>query len=181
MVIPSPLTLISSALGIGDLRSALAFMQRSTLDPLGGLGFSRRQIALQIGVNESTLRGIERLGSSPQRATVDSTINAIRSLDLFTIRSGQERTNVETLVGPDLSPGWYTPQPPTGVTAFRLVVVAGDDKPYAYETLLPKSLGSFNIRDEIARATADGRRVTRVIWDKTVGAGNRIATVQPTA
>ena len=144
---------------------------------LGGLGFSRRQIARSLGVNESTLRGIERVGSTPRQATVDNVISRLQNLDLFVNRSGQERTNVETLLAPDLSPGWYVPQPPPGVTAFRLIVEGSPGSQYVYETLQSRSLGSFNVNDEIARQTANGFRVTRIVWDKTAGAGRRIVPV----
>lgn len=177
MVIPQLGIRLLGGLGLGDLRAALAFIQAPQSSVLGGLGISRRQIARSLGVNESTLRGIERIGSRPRQETVDALNRGILNLDLFVNRSGQDRTNVETLLAPDLSPAWYVPRPPTGVTAFRLVVVAGDDKEYEYETLQKRSLGSFNVTDEIARQTADGFRVTRVIWDKTAGAGRRIVPV----
>ena len=177
MVTPQLGLRVLGGLGLGDLRAALAFIQAPRNGTLGGLGISRRQVARSLGVNESTLRGIERVGSTPRQATVDNVISRLQNLDLFVNRSGQERTNVETLLAPDLSPGWYVPQPPPGVTAFRMVVETNGDKPYAYETLLPKSLGSFSVLDEIARQNASGFRVTRIVWDKTAGAGRRIAPV----
>ena len=177
MVTPQLGLRLLGGLGLGDLRAALAFIQAPRNGTLGGLGISRRQIARSLGVNESTLRGIERVGSTPRQATVDNVIGRLQNLDLFVNRSGQDRTNVETLVAPDLSPAWYVPQPPTGVTAFRLVVEGSPGSGYEYETLQARSLGSFDVTDEIARQTANGFRVTRVIWDKTAGAGRRIAPV----
>lgn len=177
MVTPQLGLRLLGGLGLGDLRAALAFIQAPRSSVLGGLGISRRQIARSLGVNESTLRGIERVGSTPRQATVDNVISRLQNLDLFVNRSGQDRTNVETLVAPDLSPAWYVPQPPPGVTAFRLVVEGSPGSGYEYQTLQGRSLGSFNVTDEIARQTANGFRVTRVIWDKTAGAGRRIAPV----
>ena len=177
MVTPQLGLRLLGGLGLGDLRAALAFIQAPQSSVLGGLGISRRQIARSLGVNESTLRGIERIGSRPRQETIDALNRGILNLDLFTNRTGQDRTNVETLLAPDLSPAWYVPRPPTGVTAFRMVVETNGDKPYAYETLLPKSLGSFSVLDEIARQNASGFRVTRIVWDKSAGAGRRIAPV----
>ena len=177
MVTPQLGLRLLGGLGLGDLRAALAFIQAPQSSVLGGLGFSRRQIARSLGVNESTLRGIERVGSTPRQATVDNVISRLQNLDLFVNRSGQERTNVETLLAPDLSPGWYVPQPPPGVTSFRLIVEGSPGSEYVYETLQSRSLGSFNVNDEIARQTANGFRVTRIVWDKTAGAGRRIAPV----
>lgn len=177
MVTPQLGLRLLGGLGLGDLRAALAFIQAPQSSVLGGLGFSRRQIARSLGVNESTLRGIERIGSRPRQETIDALNRGILNLDLFTNRTGQDRTNVETFVAPDLSPAWYAPRPPTGVTAFRLVVEGSPGSGYEYETLQARSLGSFNVTDEIAQQTANGFRVTRVIWDKTAGAGRRIVPV----
>ena len=177
MVTPQLGLRLLGGLGLGDLRAALAFIQAPQSSVPGGLGISRRQIARSLGINESTLRGIERVGSTPRQATVDNVISRLQNLDLFVNRTGQDRTNVETLLAPDLSPAWYVPQPPTGVTAFRLVVEGSPGSGYEYQTLQARSLGSFNVNDEIARQTANGFRVTRVIWDKTAGAGRRIAPV----
>jgi len=177
MVTPLLIGPAIEALGLQDLRAALAFIQRPRDSILGGLGISRRQIARSLGVNESTLRGIERTTANPRQATVDRVISRIRDLDILVTRSGQDRTNIETLVAPDLSPLWYVPRPPPGVTAFRLVIVAGEDKAYAYETLTRRSLGSFDVTAEIIRQQQDGFKVTRVIWDKSAGVGNRIVNL----
>lgn len=131
-------------------------------------------------MNESTLRGIEREGSAPRQETVERLNASLKNLDLFVNRSGQDRTNVETLLAPDLSPAWYVPRPPTGVTAFRLVVEGSPGSGYKYETLQARSLGTFGVEEEIANQTANGLKVTRVIWDKTAGAGRRIVPVSPT-
>ena len=165
MVTPQLGLRLLGGLGLTDLRAALAFIQAPREGVLGGLGFSRRQIARSLGVNESTLRGIERVGSQPRQATIDNLLGTMRRNDLFVTRTVNERTRSDTLASPDIPISLYDPQAPAGARAFRIVVRSAPDVAYPFSTLLPKSSRSFDSSAEIERLRAEGFEVARILWD----------------
>lgn len=166
MVIPFTDRVIISALGLSDLRTALRILTSPPTPEGGGLGFSRRQVARSLGVNESTLRGIEREGSRPRQETVDTLNRRIVDLDLMVNRENKSRTRQDTLVSPDVPSGYYKPLAPNDARAFRIVVKTPPDTAYPFATLTPRTVGTFNVDDEIVRLRDEGFEVARVIWDR---------------
>lgn len=172
MVLPSPATLLSSALGLGEIRSVLRLLQSPLSDGGFGLGLSRREVARQLGVNESTLRGIEREGAKPRQKTLDTFISRIRESELLVSRGTDKRTRSDTFTLPGISTKFYTPVIPQNAIAFRLVVRTPPGSRYPFATRTSRTTADFNVLDEIANAESQGLEVTRVVWD--TGDGMRI-------
>ena len=172
MVLPSPATLLSSALGLTEIRQALRLFQQPKSEGGFGLGLSRREVARQIGINESTLRGIEREGAKPRQATLDRAITRIRESNLLIDKGSDKRTRSDTFTLPGVSQQWYVPVVPENARAFKLVIRNPEGSPYPFSTLTAMSTDTFNVLDEIAVQNAKGFEVTRVIWD--TGNGMRI-------
>ena len=172
MVIPSPGSLFVSALGLGDIRAALRLMQTPLIDGGFGLGLSRREIARQLGINESTLRGIEREGAKPRQATLDRVVSRIGESELLVSRGTDKRTRSDTFTLPGVSTRFYTPVIPQNAIAFRLVVRTPPGSRYPFATRTSRTTADFNVLDEIANAESQGLEVTRVVWD--TGDGMRI-------
>ena len=166
MVIPFATQQAIRALGLQDLRAALRFMQALTSDTPGGLGLSRREIGRRLGIAESTLRGVERAGSSPRQATQDRINTRIAESDIFVSRRESARTRIDTFLDPDTPMEYYRPLVPPGSQAFRVVVKNAEGSPYPWSTLTPRSATSFDVRDEITRLRGEGYTVGRVIWDR---------------
>ncbi len=166
MVIPFATQQAIRALGLSDLRAALRFMQALTSDTPGGLGLSRREIGRRLGIAESTLRGIERAGSSPRQATLDRANRAIQEADVFVDRKIGGRTTIETFRQTDVPLQFYRPLIPPGSQAFRLVVATPEGSPYPFATLTPRSIATFDVKSEITRLREEGYEVHRVIWDR---------------
>lgn len=166
MVIPFTDRVIISALGLSDLRTALRILTSPPTPEGGGLGFSRRQVARSLGVNESTLRGIEREGSRPRQETIDTLNRRIVDLDLLVNRETKSRTRQDTLVSPDVPSGYYQPKAPNDARAFRIVVKTAPGTAYPFATLTPRAVGTFNVDDEVGRLRDEGFEVARVIWDR---------------
>ena len=172
MVIPSPGSLFVSALGLGDIRSALRLMQTPRSDGGFGLGLSRREIARQLGINESTLRGIEREGAKPRQATLDRVVTRLRESNLLIDKGSDKRTRSDTFTLPGVSTKFYVPVVPENAIAFRLVVKMPEGSPYPYATLTARTTADFDVLEEIAKAESQGLEVSRVVWD--TGDGMRI-------
>ena len=174
MVEPAVVRIVTGLLGLDDLRLALRILTTPQSGPEGfGLGFSRRQVARSLGVNESTLRGIERVGSAPRQATIDSLLGSMRRLDLFVNRTQNERTRSDTFVSPDVPTSLYDPQAPAGARAFRIVVRSAPGVAYPYSTLTARDSRSFDSSAEIERQRAAGFEVARILWD--TGGGFRVS------
>lgn len=166
MVEPAVVRIVTGLLGLDDLRLALRILTTPQSGPEGfGLGFSRRQVARSLGVNESTLRGIERVGSQPRQATIDNLLGTMRRNDLFVTRTVNERTRSDTLASPDVPISLYDPQAPAGARAFRIVVKSAPDVAYPYSTLVARASRSFDSSTEIERLRAEGFTVARILWD----------------
>jgi len=166
MVEPAVVRIVTGLLGLDDLRLALRILTTPQSGPEGfGLGFSRRQVARSLGVNESTLRGIERVGSQPRQATIDNLLGTMRRNDLFVTRTVNERTRSDTLASPDVPISLYDPQAPAGARAFRIVVKSGPDVAYPYSTLTSRASSSFDSSTEIERLRSEGFTVARILWD----------------
>ena len=166
MVEPAVVRIVTGLLGLDDLRLALRILTTPSSGPEGfGLGFSRRQVARSLGVNESTLRGIERIGSRPRQSTIDNLLGTMRRNDIFVSRTVNERTRSDTLASPDVPLRLYDPQAPAGAKAFRLVIKSPPDTAYPYTTLLPRESNSFDSSAEIERQRANGFEVVRILWD----------------
>ena len=166
MVEPAVVRIVTGLLGLDDLRLALRILTTPQSGPGGfGLGFSRRQVARSLGVNESTLRGIERVGSRPRQGTIDNLLGTMRRNDLFVNREGQARTRRDTLVAPNVPVTLYDPLAPKGAKAFRVVVATPPGTAYPFATLTPRAVGSFDVANEIVRLRDEGFEVARVIWD----------------
>lgn len=166
MVLPVAGRIVIRALGLDDLRTALRILTSPATADGGGLGFSRRAVARALGVNESTLRGIERAGSNPRQATVDNLNQQITNVDLLVNREDKARTRQDTLVSPDVPRRYYDPLAPKDARAFRIVVKTPEGTPYPYATLTPRAVGTFDVADEIVRLRGEGFEVARVIWDR---------------
>lgn len=165
MVQPAVVRIVTGLLGLDDLRLALRILTTPVSAEGFGLGFSRRQIARSLGVNESTLRGIEREGSRPRQATIDNLLGGMKRLDLFVNRETNQRTRRDTLVAPNVPVSLYDPLAPKGAKAFRVVVATPPGTAYPFATLTPRAVGSFDVANEIVRLREEGFDVARVIWD----------------
>ena len=172
MVIPTPSSLFTSALGLTEIRQALQLFQTPKSEGGFGLGLSRREVARQLGINESTLRGIERVGSKPRQATIDRVITRIRQSNLLIDRGTDRRTRSDTFTIPEVSVQFYQPVIPENAIAFRLVVKSPEGRAYPYTTLTARETDTHNVLDEIAAAYERGETVHRVIWD--TGEGFRV-------
>lgn len=165
MVQPAVVRIVTGLLGLDDLRLALRILTTPVSAEGFGLGFSRRQVARSLGVNESTLRGIERAGARPRQATIDNLLGGMRRLDLFVNRETNQRTRRDTLVAPNVPVSLYDPLAPKGAKAFRVVVATPPGTAYPFATLTPRAVGSFDVANEIVRLREEGFDVARVIWD----------------
>jgi transcriptional regulator with XRE-family HTH domain len=172
MVLPSPGSLLRSALGLGDIRAALRLMQSPLSEGGFGLGLSRRAIARSLGVNESTLRGIEREGAKPRQSTIDNVVSRLQQSELVIAKGTDKRTRSDTLTMPGVSRTFYKPRIPENAVAFRLVTRNPPGSRYPFDTQTAKDTNLFNVLDEIAYWEDQGLEVTRVVWD--TGDGMRI-------
>lgn len=172
MVIPQLSSFAVSALGLGDIRAALRLMQQATSAEGFGLGLSRRAIARSLGVNESTLRGIEREGSKPRQSTIDNVVSRLRQSELVIQRGTDKRTRSDSLTMPEVSRTFYQPRIPENAVAFKLVTRNPPGSRYPFTTQTAKDTNLFNVLDEIRYWEDLGLEVTRVVWD--TGDGMRI-------
>jgi len=172
MVLPQLSSFAVSALGLGDIRAALRLMQQATSAEGFGLGLSRRAIARSLGVNESTLRGIEREGAKPRQSTIDNVAARLQQSELVIAKGTDKRTRSDTLTMPGVSRTFYKPRIPENAIAFRLVIRNPPGSRYPFSTLTPKATDLFNVLDEIAIQEEQGFEVTRVVWD--TGDGMRV-------
>jgi len=172
MVLPSPASLLRSALGLGEIRAALRLMQQATSAEGFGLGLSRRAIARSLGINESTLRGIEREGAKPRQSTLDNVVSRLQQSELLVSRGTDKRTRSDSLTLPGVSRNFYQPRIPDNAVAFKLVTRNPPGSRYPFTTQTAKDSNLFNVLDEIAYWEDRGLEVTRVVWD--TGDGMRI-------
>jgi transcriptional regulator with XRE-family HTH domain len=147
-------------------------MQQATSAEGFGLGLSRRAIARSLGVNESTLRGIEREGAKPRQSTIDNVAARLQQSELVIAKGTDKRTRSDSLTMPGVSRTFYKPRIPENAVAFRLVTRNPPGSRYPFTTQTAKSTDLFNVLDEIAYWENLGQEVTRVVWD--TGAGMRI-------